>query len=186
MSLFDKQRKAGTAGLPVEGHLPGFQGATAWLNSTPLTEADLRGKVVLTDFWTYTCINWLRTLGYVRAWAKKYEDQGLVVTKEATEPLRNRGSISSFARPDRPPTGPLTSHSSPPSSRPTCSRSASTMLRSVASFPTRIEAEVVQGLLASAVIESWPIHSRTETNCHDRISLHLVTWEELHERLCHR
>jgi len=60
------------------------------------------------------------------------------------------------------------------------------MLRSVASFPTRIEAEVVQGLLASAGIESWPIHSRTETNCHDRISLHLVTWEELHERLCHR
>ena len=43
------------------------------------TEADLRGKVVLIDFWTYTCINWLRTLGYVRAWAQKYEDQGMVV-----------------------------------------------------------------------------------------------------------
>ena len=79
MSLFGKQRNAGTAALPVEGHLPGFEGATGWLNSTPLTEADLRGKVVLTDFWTYTCINWLRTLGYVRAWAEKYEDQGLVV-----------------------------------------------------------------------------------------------------------
>jgi hypothetical protein len=65
--------------LPVEGHLPGFDGATGWLNSPPLTEADLRGKVVLVDFWTYTCINWLRTLGYVRAWADKYEDQGLVV-----------------------------------------------------------------------------------------------------------
>src|SRR5262245_22553815 len=53
--------------------------ATAWLNSPPLTEADLRGKVVLVDFWTYTCINWLRTLPYVRAWAEKYGDHGLVV-----------------------------------------------------------------------------------------------------------
>jgi thiol-disulfide isomerase/thioredoxin len=53
--------------------------ATGWLNSPPLTEADLRGKVVLVDFWTYTCINWLRTLPYVRAWAEKYRDQGLVV-----------------------------------------------------------------------------------------------------------
>jgi len=61
------------------GHLPGFDGATGWLNSGPLTPAGLRGKVVLVDFWTYTCINWLRTLGYVRAWANKYEDQGLVV-----------------------------------------------------------------------------------------------------------
>jgi thiol-disulfide isomerase/thioredoxin len=64
--------------LPVEGHLPGFDGATGWLNSPPLSPADLRGKVVLVDFWTYTCINWLRTLGYVRAWAEKYEDHGLV------------------------------------------------------------------------------------------------------------
>jgi thiol-disulfide isomerase/thioredoxin len=59
--------------------LPGFDGATGWLNSEPLTAAGLRGKVVLVDFWTYTCINWLRTLGYVRAWAEKYADQGLVV-----------------------------------------------------------------------------------------------------------
>jgi thiol-disulfide isomerase/thioredoxin len=59
--------------------LPGFDGATGWLNSAPLTGADLGGKVVLVDFWTYTCINWLRTLGYVRAWGEKYEDQGLVV-----------------------------------------------------------------------------------------------------------
>jgi thiol-disulfide isomerase/thioredoxin len=63
----------------IAGHLAGFAGATGWLNSEPLTPAGLRGKVVLVDFWTYTCINWLRTLGYVRAWAKKYEDQGLVV-----------------------------------------------------------------------------------------------------------
>jgi thiol-disulfide isomerase/thioredoxin len=65
--------------LPIEGELPSLEGATGWLNSPPLSGADLRGKVVLTDFWTYTCINWLRTLGYVRAWAEKYEDQGLVV-----------------------------------------------------------------------------------------------------------
>ncbi len=65
--------------LPVEGDIPSLDGATGWLNSPPLTPADLRGKVVLFDFWTYTCINWLRTLGYVRAWAEKYADQGLVV-----------------------------------------------------------------------------------------------------------
>jgi thiol-disulfide isomerase/thioredoxin len=65
--------------LPVEGVLPSFDGATGWLNSPPLTPADLRGKVVLVDFWTYTCINWLRQLPYVRAWAEKYADQGLVV-----------------------------------------------------------------------------------------------------------
>jgi thiol-disulfide isomerase/thioredoxin len=67
------------AALPAEGYLPGFDGATGWLNTTPLTVADLHGKVVLVDFWTYTCINWLRTLGYVRAWHEKYRDQGLVV-----------------------------------------------------------------------------------------------------------
>jgi thiol-disulfide isomerase/thioredoxin len=65
--------------LPIEGELPSLGGATAWLNSPPLTAADLRGKVVLIDFWTYTCINWLRTLPYVRAWAEKYKDQGVVV-----------------------------------------------------------------------------------------------------------
>src|SRR5258708_17102665 len=65
--------------LPVEGQSPSFGGATAWLNSQPLTAQNLRGKVVLVDFWTYTCINWLRTLPYVRAWAEKYRDKGLVV-----------------------------------------------------------------------------------------------------------
>jgi thiol-disulfide isomerase/thioredoxin len=67
------------AKLRAETHLPGFDGATGWLNSEPLTPEGLRGKVVLVDFWTYTCINWLRTLGYVRAWHEKYKDQGLVV-----------------------------------------------------------------------------------------------------------
>jgi thiol-disulfide isomerase/thioredoxin len=79
MSLFGTRRSPGTAGLPVEGHLPGFGGATGWLNSPPLTPQGLRGHVVLVDFWTYTCINWLRTLPYVRAWAHKYHDHGLVV-----------------------------------------------------------------------------------------------------------
>src|SRR5918995_831126 len=65
--------------LPIEGGLPSLGGATGWLNSQPLTAAGLRGKVVLIDFWTYTCINWLRQLPYVRAWAEKYKDQGLVV-----------------------------------------------------------------------------------------------------------
>jgi thiol-disulfide isomerase/thioredoxin len=60
-------------------HLPGFDASTGWLNSEPLTDEELRGKVVLVDFWTYTCINWLRTLGYVRAWAERYADDGLVV-----------------------------------------------------------------------------------------------------------
>jgi thiol-disulfide isomerase/thioredoxin len=63
----------------MEGELPSLGGATMWLNSPPLTAADLRGNVVLIDFWTYTCINWLRTLPYVRAWAKKYQDHGVVV-----------------------------------------------------------------------------------------------------------
>jgi hypothetical protein len=75
--LFSSLRTVG--GLPVEGHLARFDGATGWLNSPPLAPPDLRGKVVLVDFWTYTCINWLRTLGYVRAWTEKYRDRGLVV-----------------------------------------------------------------------------------------------------------
>jgi thiol-disulfide isomerase/thioredoxin len=65
--------------LPIEGELPSLGSATQWLNSQPLTAAGLRGNVVLIDFWTYTCINWLRSLPYVRAWAEKYKDQGLVV-----------------------------------------------------------------------------------------------------------
>jgi thiol-disulfide isomerase/thioredoxin len=68
-----------SARLPVEGELPTFDGATGWLNSEPLTPAGLRGTVVLVDFWTYTCVNWLRQLPYLRAWAGKYSGHGLVV-----------------------------------------------------------------------------------------------------------
>jgi cytochrome c biogenesis protein CcdA/thiol-disulfide isomerase/thioredoxin len=65
--------------LPVEGTFPSLDGAVTWLNSAPLTTEQLRGKVVLIDFWTYSCINCIRTIPYVKAWAEKYKDQGLVV-----------------------------------------------------------------------------------------------------------
>lgn len=65
--------------LPILGKFPSLDGATGWLNSQPLTVSELRGKVVLVDFWTYTCINWRRTLPYIRAWEKRYKDRGLVV-----------------------------------------------------------------------------------------------------------
>jgi cytochrome c biogenesis protein CcdA/thiol-disulfide isomerase/thioredoxin len=72
---------AGQAGapLPVEGTLPSLSGATGWLNSPPLTAEQLRGKVVLIDFWTYSCINCLRAMPFVHEWAQRYRDHGLVV-----------------------------------------------------------------------------------------------------------
>ena len=66
------------ADLPVEGMLPSFDGASGWLNSQPLTPSGVRGHVVVVQFWTYTCINWLRTQAYFRAWSQRYKDQGLV------------------------------------------------------------------------------------------------------------
>src|SRR5882757_3225137 len=90
--LLDKLRPRGNAAmmtqakpagqsqaLPVEGPLPSLSGASEWLNSKPLTAEDLKGKVVLVDFWTYSCINCLRSIPCVRAWAEKYRDHGLVV-----------------------------------------------------------------------------------------------------------
>ena len=71
--------QSGKTSLPTEGWMPSLNNATEWLNSPPLTATGLRGKVVLVEFWTYTCINWLRTLPYVRAWYEKYKEQGLVV-----------------------------------------------------------------------------------------------------------
>jgi thiol-disulfide isomerase/thioredoxin len=68
-----------TTRLPVEGALPDLGGATGWLNSDPLTPDSLRGKIVVVQFCTFSCVNWLRTLPYVKAWADKYHDAGLVV-----------------------------------------------------------------------------------------------------------
>ena len=65
--------------MPIKRRMPALLGSTDWLNSQPLTSDDLRGKVVVVDFWTYTCINWIRTLPYVRAWAAAYGPYGLVV-----------------------------------------------------------------------------------------------------------
>jgi thiol-disulfide isomerase/thioredoxin len=68
-----------TGELPVEGEAPSFTGASLWLNSEPLLAQALRGKVVVVDFWTYSCINCLRALPFVKAWYAKYKDHGLVV-----------------------------------------------------------------------------------------------------------
>jgi len=74
-----KPDAAQTGELPFEGGMPPLSGAVEWLNSKPLTAEALKGKVVLIDFWTYSCINCLRAIPYVQAWAEKYKDQGLVV-----------------------------------------------------------------------------------------------------------
>ena len=95
MSFFGERRHAP---LPAEGHLPGFAGATGWLNSEPLAAEGLRGKVVLVDFWTYTCINWLRTLAHVRAWAEKYKDRGLVVVGVHTPEFPFEADIDNVRR----------------------------------------------------------------------------------------
>jgi cytochrome c biogenesis protein CcdA/thiol-disulfide isomerase/thioredoxin len=81
LGLARKSQSQAVAGssLPVEGMMPSLDGAVLWLNSPPLTATQLRGKVVVVDFWTYSCINCLRSLPYVEAWAKKYAARGLVV-----------------------------------------------------------------------------------------------------------
>jgi hypothetical protein len=84
--------------LPVEGELPGFDGATAWLNAAPLTAAGLRGRVVLVSFGTYTCINWIRSLPYVRAWADKYAAQGLAVVGVQTPEFEFEGDLEYVGR----------------------------------------------------------------------------------------
>jgi len=84
---------AGPVSLPVEGDLPSFQGATEWLNSEPLTPESLRGQVVVVSFGTYTCINWLRTLPYVRAWATKYSGHGVTVIGVQTPEFDFEGDL---------------------------------------------------------------------------------------------
>jgi thiol-disulfide isomerase/thioredoxin len=84
--------------LAIDGELPSFDGATTWLNSPPLTPPGLRGKVVLVQFWTYTCINWLRTVPYVRAWAEKYKDQGLVVIGVSTPEFEFEHNLDNVRR----------------------------------------------------------------------------------------
>jgi len=76
--------QSAAAAVVAEGHgpeapLPALKDALGWINSPPLAAGDLRAKVVLVDFWTYSCINWMRTLAYLRTWADKYKSQGLVV-----------------------------------------------------------------------------------------------------------
>jgi cytochrome c biogenesis protein CcdA/thiol-disulfide isomerase/thioredoxin len=73
------QPKAQVEDFPDEGAMPSLSGAVQWLNSPPLTPEALKGKVVVVDFWTYSCINCLRSIPYIRAWAEKYKDEGLVI-----------------------------------------------------------------------------------------------------------
>lgn len=82
----------------VEGMLPTFEGATAWLNSRALTLEDLAGRVVLASFGTYTCINWIRSLPYVRAWADKYADKGLIVIGVQTPEFEFEGELENVER----------------------------------------------------------------------------------------
>src|SRR6202043_869486 len=72
-------RRGFHSSLGDEGTMPDLDGAIGWLNSAPLSRKSLRGKVVFVDFWTYTCINSLRPLPYLKTWAAKYKDAGLVV-----------------------------------------------------------------------------------------------------------
>src|SRR2546430_15040554 len=93
-----RQLKARAAKLPIEGELASFAGATGWLNSEPLSPAGLRGKVVLVDFWTFTCVNWLRTFPYVRAWAEKYGGKGLGVVGVHTPEFPFEGGIENVRK----------------------------------------------------------------------------------------
>lgn len=74
-----REGEGGRLELPVEGVMPPLDGINEWLNSQPLTRESLRGRVVLIDFWTYSCINCLRAIPYVRAWHERYADDGLVI-----------------------------------------------------------------------------------------------------------
>lgn len=87
-----------TEPLPVEGTIPSLTGAVDWLNSPPLSVDELRGKVVIVNFWTYSCINCLRTLPYLKTWSKKYRDQGLVVIGVHTPEFAFERSLGNVKR----------------------------------------------------------------------------------------
>jgi thiol-disulfide isomerase/thioredoxin len=89
---------AATSPLPISGELPSLNGAIEWVNSPPLTAAGLRGKVVVVEFWTFTCINWLRTMPYVRAWAEKYKARGLVVIGVHTPEFEFEKNVANVRR----------------------------------------------------------------------------------------
>lgn len=78
-AAIDSRGKATDGAAPGQDSAPSLTEATEWLNTVSTTAADLRGHVVIVQFWTYTCVNWLRTLPYVREWSRKYRDKGLVV-----------------------------------------------------------------------------------------------------------
>ncbi len=103
-SLLDAVREAvrGPGWAPgrrvAGGRMPSLEGATGWLNSPALTTESLRGRVVAVDFWTYTCINWLRTAPYLRAWAEAYRDAGLVVLGVHTPEFRFERDVDNVRR----------------------------------------------------------------------------------------
>ena len=102
--------------LPVEGEIPPLTGATAWINTAPLTPADLRGKVVLVVFWTYTCINWRRSHAFVRAWAQRYSPHGLVVLGVHTPEFpfeHNTGNVQRAVQDMKSPTPSLSTVTTP-------------------------------------------------------------------------
>jgi thiol-disulfide isomerase/thioredoxin len=84
--------------LPVEGQLASFEGASGWLNTPPLTPASLRGHPVLVEFWTFTCINWIRTLPYVRSWSERYRKDGLIVVGVHTPEFRVEHDLENIRR----------------------------------------------------------------------------------------
>jgi len=94
----EKTQSVAVPRLPIEGELPSIEGGAGWLNSQPLLTSALRGKIVLIDFCTYTCINWQRQLPFVRAWAAKYEDHGLVVIGVHTPEFSFEKNISNVRR----------------------------------------------------------------------------------------
>jgi thiol-disulfide isomerase/thioredoxin len=94
----EEQVSATTLELPVEGRLPSLDGAIDWLNTEPLSPASLRGRPVVVEFWTFTCINWLRTLPYVRGWFEKYRDDGLVVIGVHTPEFEVEHSVANVRR----------------------------------------------------------------------------------------